>query len=215
MWSDLVRNIWYPPSGVSDVGGPTNAKYWLLFNAFSGIYVVAMSLSLLQGFHQYCNTSNALTRALSSAAYTVYLIHPFAIAFAVWTLFKIYKAEGYDISQKMDLDLGIMKATREDVVHSYVPDATWPVTYWVNSAWDDDESWGDNHGLPDQNSWGIGRLWGYKSWGGWLWLCFISNVVVWPVAYAIKQLPGVRSVNEAARHAEALFAAHDMSPARD
>merc|ERR1711971_814361 len=135
-------------------------------------------------------TSNALTRALSSAAYTVYLIHPFAIVFAVWTLFKIYKAEGYDISQKMDLDLG----GKNYPTHSYVPDATWPVTYWVNSAWDDDEHWGDNHGLPDQNSWGVGRLWGYKSWGGWLWLCFASNVVLWPVAYAIKQLPGVRSV---------------------
>ena len=45
-----------------------------------------------------------------------------------------------------------------------------------------------------QLPWGLGRLWGYKSWAGWLWLCFASNVVVWPVAYAIKQLPGVRSV---------------------
>lgn len=59
-------------------------------------------------------------------------------------------------------------------------------TYWVNSQWDDDNN--------VRQMYGVGRLWGYKSWGGWLWLCFASNVVVWPVAYAIKQLPGVRSV---------------------
>ena len=51
--------------------------------------------------------------------------------------------------------------------------------FFVTSGFDDDE---DSKG------------WGYKTWSGFLYMVVFCNLIVWPAAWGLKQLPGVRSV---------------------
>ena len=62
-----------------------------------------------------------------------------------------------------------------------------PVTYdqpdggvfFVESSFDDDEA---------------SKVWGRKTFAGFWFMVFFCNALVWPAAYAIKRLPGVRRV---------------------
>mmetsp|Transcript_18354 Transcript_18354/g.54533 ORF Transcript_18354/g.54533 Transcript_18354/m.54533 type:complete len:531 (+) Transcript_18354:166-1758(+) len=171
MWSDRVKNYRDLLKGdPTPYDAQTNAALAPVFVAFSGVFSVAITLVWLQLFHQYFNSAKRfVTRALSDAAYAAYLLHPFGILFALWTLHQVFKAEGYDIGQRVpDTDV-----TARDL------DPKTRGAWFVPSQWDDDAD---------------SKAWGYKTWSGFLYLVVVANLVTWPISWCIKKLPGVRNV---------------------
>ena len=61
---------------------------WLYVGLIQGVYPVAMTLMQMQMFHEFLNVNNKfLMGVLGVAAYTVYVIHPWFLAF--WTMIYI------------------------------------------------------------------------------------------------------------------------------
>jgi len=64
------------PGGKLEGGLNLLALIYAVWEPFIGI---SISIALLAGFHKYMNHTNLFTKKLSSAAYTVYIIHPIII----------------------------------------------------------------------------------------------------------------------------------------
>ena len=84
---------------------------------------------------------------------------------------QVFKARGYEVGQEVRYSDGPLDLTHE----TYRQDGV----FFVKSEWDDDEH---------------SKAWGYKSWFGFWYVAILSNLIVWPASYALKQLPGVRNV---------------------
>ena len=70
--------------------------------------------------------------------YAAYLLHPFGICFAMWTLYQVFKAQGYDIGQRVpDIDYTARDASPNTRGAWFVP-----------SQFDDDQD---------------SKAWGYKT----------------------------------------------------
>ena len=91
------------------------------------------------------------------------------MTFGVWTLYEIYKARGYEVAQEFEYG---------DIIPQTYKQPGGAV-FFVTSVFDDDEN---------------SKGWGYKTWSGFLYMVVVCNLIVWPAAWGLKQLPGVRSV---------------------
>jgi len=126
-----------------------------------GVFSVAVSLTLLDSFRRVFTGASSIVRFMSDAAYTVYLIHPWVLALAVWAYAHALHAYGFAIGRTCSLiHPGMQEAGQAEV----------PLAYLVEA---------DGEGLL---------------WLGWAFALSVTMLVVWPLAYGIAKLPGLRQI---------------------
>jgi hypothetical protein len=128
------------------------------------VYAVAMTLAIMQLFHQYFNSSpqSKFMKSAGLAAYAVYVIHPWVIdAFAV-AYVEILKAANVTIA--FDPTSAILSPS--------LPVGSNPAFLAV------DPETGDLVSLPDS-----------YLWGGWIFVFVLTQLVVWPLAHYFRKLP--------------------------
>jgi hypothetical protein len=128
------------------------------------VYAVAMTLAIMQLFHQYFNSSpqSKFMKSAGLAAYAVYVIHPWVIdAFAV-AYVEILKAAKVTIA--FDPTSAILSPS--------LPVGSNPAFLAV------DPETGDLVSLPDS-----------YLWGGWIFVFVLTQLVVWPLAHYFRKLP--------------------------
>jgi len=128
------------------------------------VYAVAMTLAIMQLFHQYFNSSpqSKFMKSAGLAAYAVYVIHPWVIdAFAV-AYIEILRAANVTIA--FDPTSAILSPS--------LPIGSNPVFFAVDPAT------GGLVSLPDS-----------YLWGGWVFVFVLTQLVVWPLAHYFRKLP--------------------------
>ena len=112
---------------------------------FAGFYCTTVSLTLMHFAQTYWNFSNGVCKFLSSAAYAVYIIHPYVICTVTWSFVKL-----------LEYFEGITLVFCKDDVMS--------MTHFGHN---------------------------YLVWVAWIYVVSLTLIIVWPLAWCIKQLPGL------------------------
>jgi len=135
-------------------GGQSLSTLWI------PIYSIAMTLAIMQLFHQYFNSSpqSKFMKSAGLAAYTVYVIHPWVANIFVLIFVQILKAANVPIVLYTVAGEGNISATKAGFL---ILDAD-----------------GDYKFLPDA-----------YLWGGWIFVFVLTQLVVWPLAHYFRKLP--------------------------
>merc|ERR1712187_115744 len=128
----------------------TSASYMMLaiMVGSSGYVGTSLNLAMLDFFSRFFGNTSRLSKLLSTAAYTVYLIHPFVWSLVLWSYVKILETMGFTLLFEMVGDTPTNQAPLSAVV------------------------------LAE----------------GWLYTVLLSLIVLWPLAWCIAKLPGLRKV---------------------
>ena len=137
---------------------------WLWNGLFHGVYPVGMTLMQMQLFHEFLNINTKFLGAVGVAAYAVYVIQPWFLAFWTMIYIEILKAAHVPISFAYDDYFVIFCA------------ATCPA------------STGENKYNPkwDTNEWKLGSG---ILFGGIITVFVLAQLTVWPAAYYLRKLP--------------------------
>ncbi len=136
---------------------------WLYNGLLCGVFPVGMTLMQMQMFHEFLNVNNKfLMGVLGVAAYAVYVIHPWFLAFWTMIYIEILKAAHVPIvfSQSNPTD-GSSFGVIESVTIFQTTDAA---------------------GKPASLSEGT-------LWGGLIMVFVLTQLTVWPAAYYLRKLP--------------------------
>uniref|UniRef100_A0A7S2GPP5 Acyltransferase 3 domain-containing protein n=1 Tax=Octactis speculum TaxID=3111310 RepID=A0A7S2GPP5_9STRA len=151
-----------------------------VWEVIQGIWAVIVSLALMNFFAKNCDLTGPWIQRINDAAYMVYMIHYYFIIFGIWvfTIFgyfglsgKVgrvcYQAVGEEPDAPIDWEDGCVSTN--DVSYSIVHNKFYILMQLDNNT-------------------------GYSGfyWSGFLFVSFFSLLTVWPVAWVLKQIPGVK-----------------------
>jgi peptidoglycan/LPS O-acetylase OafA/YrhL len=122
---------------------PNAIPLGLLFFLVAGVYCIDMSLAVLQFFQAYAAGQTKMSRYLTEAAYTVYLIHPLVVVAATSAFVVVYNIL-YDDAIKFKEDSTLSESELggpgDGSLHLFVGwiivfvishGITWPLSWWI------------------------------------------------------------------------------------
>lgn len=131
-----------------------------------GFLPIIMFLVVLIFFKRQANGGGGLWKFLSQAAYTVYLIHPFVVLL-------VHRFYMYIVSEAVRSSGGFVQYSGNTYIPGYGPLLPYGQFLVVVASRSQQE---------------------LVTWFGFVFICVVANLIVWPLAWIIKWLPGCRDV---------------------
>lgn len=102
---------------MAQTGGNTDSLSHLSLFVM-GFLCVTMSWALLQYFQCFCTGAGVTMRVATSAAYTVYLVHPYFIICGAWAYVRILDLCGVEVTQLVMAAPGVPTFAPGYIIHS-------------------------------------------------------------------------------------------------